>query len=169
MPSWLNKMLENGPKTTPVNRISADGKLSRHHEVENETADVIPALARLCKQDPSVQRAFLCSPNVRQIFKMPREGGFCGYRNIQMLVSYIQESQNQGHVHFPGKTPTILRLQDLIEQAWDMGINPTGKVETGGIRGTRKYIGTPEVSRPVTEWALLTRQAQALFQSLAIP
>ncbi|KAL8976058.1 MAG: hypothetical protein Q9177_006925, partial [Variospora cf. flavescens] len=35
-------------------------------------------------------------------------------------------------------------LQELIESAWDRGINAVGKVETGGIRGTRKYIGTPE-------------------------
>lgn len=41
----------------------------------------------------------------------------------------------------------MLDLQELIESAWDRGINTTGKVETGGIRGTRKYIGTPEVSK----------------------
>lgn len=139
-------MLERGGKTTKTNQISADGTLTRYEEAENETVDVIPALARLCKQDKTVQRAFLCSPKVRQIFKMPREGGFCGYRNIQMLVNYIQKSRSLGHEHFPGGTPTILGLQDMIEQAWDMGFNSTGKVETGGIRGTRKYIGTPEVS-----------------------
>ncbi len=33
----------------------------------------------------------------------------------------------------------------MIESAWDKGINDTGRIETGGIRGTRKYIGTPEV------------------------
>lgn len=145
MPSWLRKMLEKGGKTTRTNQISADGKLSKHEEVENEMVDVIPALARLCDQDKSVKRAFFCSPKVRQIFKMPREGGFCGYRNIQMLVSYIQQSQSLGHDHFPESTPTILTLQDMIEQAWDMGFNSTGRIETGGIRGTRKYIGTPEV------------------------
>ncbi|KAF5864975.1 hypothetical protein ETB97_005862 [Aspergillus alliaceus] len=45
-------------------------------------------------------------------------------------------------------------LQDMIENAWDMGFNSIGRIETGGIRGTRKYIGTPE--------------AQALFLSLGI-
>lgn len=33
----------------------------------------------------------------------------------------------------------------MIEDAWDAGINLEGRIETGGIRGTRKYIGTPEV------------------------
>ena len=138
-------MLEKGPRTILTNEISADGKLLKHEDVENELVDVIPALARLCDQDKSVKRTFLCSPKVRQIFKIPREGGFCGYRNIQMLVSYIQQSKSQGYDHFPGSTPTILTLQDMIEQAWDMGFNSTGRIETGGIRGTRKYIGTPEV------------------------
>lgn len=147
MPLWLRKMLEKGANTTRTNRISADGSLVRHEEADNETINVVPALARLCEQDKSVQRAFFCSPKVRQIFKMPMESGFCGYRNIQMLVNYIQVSKSPGHEHFPGNTPTILHLQDMIEQAWDMGFNSEGRVETGGIRGTRKYIGTPEVSQ----------------------
>ncbi|PHH75930.1 hypothetical protein CDD83_4344 [Cordyceps sp. RAO-2017] len=45
-------------------------------------------------------------------------------------------------------------LFELIELAWDKGFNPHCRLETGGIRGTRKFIGTPE--------------AQALFSSLNI-
>lgn len=41
--------------------------------------------------------------------------------------------------------PTIFEIQDWIEEAWDFGINAAGRVETGGIKGTRKYIGTPDV------------------------
>ncbi|KAJ5693344.1 hypothetical protein N7462_002767 [Penicillium macrosclerotiorum] len=155
MPSWLRKMLEKGGRTTKQTHITNDGRLARHTKVENETDHLIPVLAKLCEQDPSVQRAFLCSPNVRHICKMSREGGFCGYRNIQMLVSYIVKSRSTGHDHFPEGVPSILGLQDRIEQAWDMGFNSTGRTETGGIKGTRKYIGTPE--------------AQALLQSLQIP
>lgn len=65
-----------------------------------------------------------------------------------MLTSYINEVKSQGHQHFNGKIPTIFAIQDNIEHAWDLGINAQGRVETGGIRGTRKYIGTPDVSRP---------------------
>ncbi|KXG52361.1 Peptidase C78, ubiquitin fold modifier-specific peptidase 1/ 2 [Penicillium griseofulvum] len=142
MPSWLKKMLESSDK------------LKRRETVENETDHLIPVLARLCEQDKSVQRAFFCSPKVRHICKMRREGGFCGYRNIQMMVSWLIKSRGFGHKHFP-KEPTILDLQDMIESAWDMGFNSSGRVETGGIKGTRKFIGTPE--------------AQALFMSLEIP
>ncbi|OGM42446.1 hypothetical protein ABOM_008261 [Aspergillus bombycis] len=154
MPSWLRKLLEKGVKITESNTIAPDGTLRKHHSMENETADVVPVLARLCEQDKSVQRAFFCSPKVHQVSKMPKEGGFCGYRNIQMLISYIKECRVPGHECFSETLPTILQIQEMIENAWDMGFNSIGRIETGGIRGTRKYIGTPE--------------AQALFLSLGI-
>ncbi|KAE8382137.1 DUF1671-domain-containing protein [Aspergillus bertholletiae] len=145
MPSWLRKLLERGAKITESNTVAPDGTPRRHRLMENETADVIPVLVRLCEQDKSVQRAFFCSPKVRQVSKMPKEGGFCGYRNIQMLISYIQECGVPGHERFPDTLPTILQIQEMIEDAWDKGFNSIGRIETGGIRGTRKYIGTPEV------------------------
>ncbi|KAB8275114.1 peptidase family C78-domain-containing protein [Aspergillus minisclerotigenes] len=154
MPSWLRKLLEKGVKITESNIIAPDGTLRRHRSMENETTDVVPVLVRLCEQDKSVQRAFFCSPKVHQISKMPKEGAFCGYRNIQMLISYIKECRVPGHECFSETSPTILQIQEMIESAWDMGFNSIGRIETGGIRGTRKYIGTPE--------------AQALFLSLGI-
>ncbi|PGG99870.1 hypothetical protein GX51_06081 [Blastomyces parvus] len=154
MPSWLRKMLEEGPKVTVSNQIQPDGTLRRVEFVANEASHLIPVLAQLCELDETVEQVFLCNPATRHVFKMPKEGGFCGYRNIQMLVSYIQEARADGYEQFPGRLPTILRLQDLIEQAWDLGFNSTAQIETGGIKGTRKYIGTSE--------------AQALFLSLGI-
>lgn len=155
MPSWLYKQLSQGPPIQVSNIISRNGSIVKVEKIENETSDLIPALAQLIQQDRGVSKAFLCHPTVKHIFKTPKEGGFCGYRNIQMMVSFMQGTSFPGHDNFPGKTPSIIRLQDLIEKAWDQGFNPTGRVETGGIRGTRKYIGTPE--------------AQALFCSLDIP
>ena len=61
-----------------------------------------------------------------------------------MLVSYIQGAGGVGCERFD-KNPSIRRLQELIEDAWDRGINEEARAETGGIIGTRKYIGTPEV------------------------
>ena len=145
MPSWLRRLLEKGAKRARSNRIAPDGTIYEYESVANETCDIIPVLARLCQQDKSVERAFLCSPSVCHVSKMSMEGGFCGYRNIQMLISYIKECHCPGHEHFPGPLPTILQLQDMIERAWDLGFNSVGRLETGGIRGTRKFIGTPEV------------------------
>lgn len=63
-----------------------------------------------------------------------------------MLCSYIIGAESQGSECFDKKIPSIFQIQDYIENAWDQGINSTGRIETGGIRGTRKYIGTPDVS-----------------------
>lgn len=146
MPSWLYKQLFNGARVQVINTIARDGSILPVEKVENETSNLIPVLARLCNQDRSLSKVFLCHPAVKHIFKTHKEGGFCGYRNIQMLLSFMQGTSFPGHEHFPGRTPTVIRLQDMIESAWDQGINGSARIETGGIRGTRKYIGTPEVS-----------------------
>ena len=146
MPAWLHKQLERGAKVSLETLIDSSGRLTRVETVANETPGIIPILAQLCQQDVNLSKVFLCHPAVKHVFKTPREGGFCGYRNIQMLVSFMQGTCFPGHQHFPGRTPSILYLQDLIEQAWDQGINSSARIETGGIKGTRKYIGTPEAS-----------------------
>jgi len=64
-----------------------------------------------------------------------------------MLCSYIIGAESQGYEGFNGRIPSIFQIQDYIETAWDIGINSQGRIETGGIRGTRKYIGTPDVSK----------------------
>jgi hypothetical protein len=145
MPKWLHDQLAAGPKITLVNRIGRDGRLIKQENVQNETPGIVPILAQLSALDRSVKEAYYCHPSTLHIGKTPKEGGFCGYRNIQMLISYIQGARAQGHKEFPGRTPGILKLQDMIERAWDKGINTIGRQQTGGIRDTRKYIGTPEV------------------------
>lgn len=115
---------------------------------------IIPVLRQLLDLSPSTQYAYLASPLTQHVSKLRGEGSFCGYRNIQMLISYIIASGIPGAQRFGDSFPNIFQIQDLIEDAWDSGYNAQGRVETGGIRGTRKYIGTPE--------------AQALFCSLNI-
>ncbi|KAF4412239.1 Ubiquitin carboxyl-terminal hydrolase ZUFSP [Colletotrichum fructicola Nara gc5] len=135
MPDWLVSLLHKGGEVT------SDG--------------VINVLEQLLRQSRSTEYAYLCHPAVQHVSKLKKEGGFCGYRNIQMMVSYINGANAYGRDQFRGRLPTIFEIQEYIENAWDMGINAQGRVETGGIKGTRKYIGTPE--------------AQALFVSLQIP
>lgn len=62
-----------------------------------------------------------------------------------MLSSYMIGVEAPGSAALKGKIPSIFRIQDYIEDAWDLGINSNGRAETGGVRGSRKYIGTPEV------------------------
>jgi hypothetical protein len=75
-----------------------------------------------------------------------------------MMVSYITGAKSQGFYHFDRKLPTIFQIQEFIEHAWDLGINAQGRLETGGIRGTRKYIGTPEVSINLQAQSLILKQ-----------
>lgn len=146
MPDWLRKELEKGGKVSTHTKIdSATGTLVKDVSVSNETPDLLPVIAFLCERDPNVKRAWLCHPGVKHVGKQIKgEGGFCGYRNIQMMISYIQDAFPRGSHPFEGRIPSILRIQDWIEEGWDKGINPSARLETGGIRGTRKYIGTSE-------------------------
>lgn len=145
MPSWLRKQLEIGAKSVVVNKIGKDGSVLRAETKANETRGTISVLGSLCEQDSSSSKVYLCHPDVDHIVKMAREGGFCGYRNIQMMISFIRNTKPSGCEHFMESIPSILDLQDAIETAWDSGINDFGRIETGGIRGTRKFIGTSEV------------------------
>ncbi|KAL8873426.1 MAG: hypothetical protein Q9174_001101 [Haloplaca sp. 1 TL-2023] len=172
MPAWLHRQLENGAKVSLVTQIDENGHVVRVETVANEACGILPVIAQLCEQDQMLSNVYLCHPGVQHVFKMAKEGGFCGYRNIQMMISFIQAAQSQGFEYFPGRVPSILDIQELIESAWDRGINAAGRVETGGIQGTRKYIGTPEVHRHsvgnVQKKITDGQQAQTLFTSLNI-
>ena len=130
MPAWLHNLL-----------VEED-----HANVKNAPA-LMPVLAKMIDQDTDIEKAYLCHESVRHIGKIKGEGNnFCGYRNIQMLFSFLQKSALNQSNKFRGEIPSILELQDMIEVAWDKGFNDHGRVQTGGIKNTRKHIGTPEVS-----------------------
>ena len=145
MPKWLLDELARGPKIKKINTIGRDGRLIQEELIENETPGVVPMLARLSELDPKVQYAYYCHPDVIHISRTRREGGFCGFRNLQMQISYIQGAKAQGHENFGAYAPGILLLQDWIEDAWSNGIHAISKQQFGRLRGTRKWIGSSEV------------------------
>ncbi|KAI5779286.1 peptidase family C78-domain-containing protein [Geopyxis carbonaria] len=146
MPDWLRAQLAQGGRAVTIRKIDpSTGRLMNVVQIANETPDLIPTIAQLSERDPAVARAWVCHPGVKHVGKqIAKEGGFCGYRNIQMIVSYIQAAYPRTAHPFGGRIPTILALQDTIEAGWDAGINASARAETGGVRGTRKYIGTSE-------------------------
>ncbi|RYP66096.1 hypothetical protein DL770_008866 [Monosporascus sp. CRB-9-2] len=95
---------------------------------------IIPVIEQLLQQSPTTRYAYLCHPCVQHISKLRREGGFCGYRNIQMLASYIVGTDAPGAAQFHRKIPSIFRIQDYIENAWDMGINAHGSCEVQAFK-----------------------------------
>ncbi|KAH0339802.1 hypothetical protein KCU81_g7050, partial [Aureobasidium melanogenum] len=111
-------------------------------DTSNLVHGVIPNLAFLLEHNDNVASAYLCTANATQISKTSEEGAhFCGYRNIQMLLAAQDHKSNGTNA----ETPTISDLQARIEEAWKAGYNSHGMTQTGGIRGTRKHIGTSEV------------------------
>lgn len=114
---------------------------------QNTLPGVIPNLAHLLSRDSDVETAYLCTEHAVQVHKLSDEGAhFCGYRNMQMLCLAVGLSghQNAGELDLRRKL-SVPQLQDLIEQAWDSGINAHGRIQTGGIKETRKHVGTSEV------------------------
>ncbi|PPJ61203.1 hypothetical protein CBER1_10282 [Cercospora berteroae] len=123
---------------------------------QNQVRNVIPKLAQYLQQDSDSGKAYLCTTEVMQVLKLKNQGGhFCGYRNIQMLLSCLPASIPSLGSSSSLEKCSIFNIQEMIECAWDAGFNPHGHVATGGIRGTRKHIGTSE--------------AEALMLSLQIP
>ena len=148
MPQWLIETLEAGGQPKIVQKLSKTGGLIRVRSIHNEVRGLIPIIGMLCELDPSVSQVWLCHPKVRHVSKEGHvASGFCVYRNIQMLISYLQalgmDVFSDGTL--PQRVPTVIQLQKWIESAWDAGINSHAREETGGILYTRKYIGTSEV------------------------
>ncbi|KAJ5037902.1 peptidase family C78-domain-containing protein [Bipolaris maydis] len=86
MPEWLHRQLSAGPEITIVNRIGRDGRIIKHEQTARYSRHIIAILLPFTLE------------------KTPHEGGFCGYRNIHMLLSYIQGAKAQGHEEFPWST-----------------------------------------------------------------
>lgn len=145
MPDWLYRLLEDEEK----------------QHLEDAPPGISDILQIILEHDRDVETAYLCHPAVRYVSKIKAKGRdegdhFCGYHNIQMLVSYLNAAEAQGVEKFARGIPTIWEIQDMIEKAWDQGFNETGQVQTGGIKGTRKHIGTPEVCATLLLWGILT-------------
>ncbi|KAF7191746.1 Zinc finger-containing ubiquitin peptidase 1 [Pseudocercospora fuligena] len=140
MPSEVRKDLLRGAGPREEQKIGSDGRLYRRTIIENETSGLIPLIADLCTLDPNTTAAYLCHPSTKHIRKIRCDGNFCGYWNIQVAMTYIQHMNPDG----PQEVPDVIRIQDTIEKAWDNGKCPYGRLETGGIRNTRKWIGTNE-------------------------
>ncbi|KAI7319329.1 hypothetical protein KC315_g9777 [Hortaea werneckii] len=155
MPSSVRRHLIHDALPRTINTISKSGRLHQDLSIENETPDVIPILADLCATDPSTDVAYFCSPAVKHVRKIYCEGNFCGYWSMQMVLSYLQATGTLASDVPRTTLPNVPEMQETIEQAWSNGIASHGRIETGGVKGTRKWIGTSE--------------AVAYFRQLGIP
>ncbi|KAG0040705.1 hypothetical protein BGZ82_011243 [Podila clonocystis] len=110
--------------------------------------------------------AYLADPSVA-FFQGDRTdwGWGCGYRNIQMMLSYVVQQQcpaSQGRANSPLLNtgfplndplviPTIPQIQQQLEYAWSLGFDSVGARQLGHkVEGTKKWIGTTEA------WSVLS-------------
>ncbi|KAI1391148.1 peptidase family C78-domain-containing protein [Hypoxylon trugodes] len=106
---------------------------------------IIPILARTFAACPSTVYVYLCHPGTDH-YQMGAPGPYCGYRNIQMLISHIINGQCPGHEFFGNDPPDVFEIQNMIELAWDQGHNNEVALMEfpNGIRDTNLWIGTAE-------------------------
>lgn len=88
-------------------------------------------------------------------------GWGCGWRNIQMLSSYLLKERDEAkNILFGGVgfVPDIPSLQRWLEIAWEMGFDATGS-ETFNkkIYGKKKWIGTTECAALLRSFGLRAR------------
>lgn len=154
MPDEVRRALIEGSRPHLFNQIGRDGRVYRQTMFLNQTSGLIPILADLCASDRNTVATYLSHPATRHIHKLQCNGNFCGYWNIQVLLSYIQAVTPEG----PQEIPNVLQIQAYIHQAWDRGLCAHGEIETGGIKNTRKcklkQIAENYVDRTVAAAAL---------------
>ncbi|KAG9069022.1 hypothetical protein KI688_009912 [Linnemannia hyalina] len=101
----------------------------------------------------ATEQAYLADPSVMffQSDKSDRGWG-CGYRNIQMLLSYVvgqtyatSTTSATSAAATTSNIPTILELQRQLEYAWTNGFDAQGAAQLSyKVEGTKKWIGTTE-------------------------
>ncbi|ORY94646.1 peptidase family C78-domain-containing protein [Syncephalastrum racemosum] len=115
----------------------------------SRTAGVIPRLephfTKLNRKGNTVA-AYLCSPFTDHIATGFLDLGWgCGYRNCQMLMTFLQRKREAGELILK-QVADISGLQLLLERAWQEGFDPQGAAQLDHhVYKTRKWIGTTEV------------------------
>lgn len=110
----------------------------------NNITGIIDALAELLRRDDKVQVAYLCNEAVTQIARLPSEGAYCGYRNIQVICLAVQNIAPIQSRDVLKRKLTIPRVQTMIDDIYASGLyaHVSNKLDT--VAGTKTYIGTPE-------------------------
>uniref|UniRef100_A0A6B2LD29 UFSP1/2/DUB catalytic domain-containing protein n=1 Tax=Arcella intermedia TaxID=1963864 RepID=A0A6B2LD29_9EUKA len=73
----------------------------------------------------------------------------CGYRNFQMMLSYLFTVPHMKSLLFDGtgSFPPILKIQEILEEAWRKGFDRMGASDLNfKLRNTTKWIGTSEIA-----------------------
>ncbi|KAI8885149.1 DUF1671-domain-containing protein [Backusella circina FSU 941] len=89
---------------------------------------------------------YLCSPSTDHITSDKMDLGWgCGYRNCQMLMSFLERHEENGDAVLK-QVPDVRSIQVMLENAWKEGFDPEGAKDFGqSVAESNKWIGTTEV------------------------
>ncbi|KAI8467703.1 MAG: peptidase family C78-domain-containing protein [Monoraphidium minutum] len=152
---WASDCPDNPNRISAAPRLPTDPAqlAARQHREPSAAvgADVVPLLrAALISELRAHTSAYLCG-YAAHLSRAPMDSGWgCGYRNLQMLSSFLLARRpDVAAVLFGGCgwLPDIPSLQAWLEAAWADGFDPPGRAQLGGgVQGTPKWVGTPEVA-----------------------
>ena len=71
----------------------------------------------------------------------PEGHGKQGVDAARLSPNYASSSYERWSSQFFKRMPNILDIQNAITQGWQQGINADGLKKTGGLSGTRKWVG----------------------------
>ncbi|KAI7901034.1 peptidase family C78-domain-containing protein [Cokeromyces recurvatus] len=129
-------------------RINADKEIWDKVTILNEDCRTSGIISRL---EPNFKKAdtlaaYLCSPFTDYLSTDYMDLGWgCGYRNCQMLMSFLERQTEDGEPILKCVLD-IASIQLLIEKAWEEGFDTLGAAQLGyQVFKTHKWIGTTEV------------------------
>ncbi|XP_032227702.2 zinc finger-containing ubiquitin peptidase 1 isoform X2 [Nematostella vectensis] len=127
---------------------------------ESCTRGIIPRLHQRYKLGVSGTKVAWTSADIAHYASTVGDAGWgCGYRNLQMLVSCLLGLDMYRPMLYGGEgVPSITRIQQLIETAWNAGFDKQGAEQLGcKLINTRKWIGATEIAAVLRSLGIRTK------------
>ena len=129
----LNQELEHSPQHQPqiISRLLSTLRSNSHSNSKHATTT-----------------AFLCDPYTVFFPTSEADRGWdCGYRNCQTLFSHlISSAETKDHLRM-NSVPSILQLQQILENAWNSGWDVQGAIQLNHcVLNSKIWIGTTEIA-----------------------
>lgn len=68
------KLLQRDGEMKTINQLDIDGNVRRVQVCDNMATGIVSVITQLLEQDPYTQYVYMCSPSVRHVSKLKREG-----------------------------------------------------------------------------------------------
>jgi hypothetical protein len=125
--------------------------LKNSHKLNNmtRTKDLTPLIKLAIKNRSPNNKIYICK-DVNHYFTSLGDAGWgCGYRNFQMICSYLLENSYFTKQLFGGidSICTVPEIQTWMEKCWSAGFDREGrKIFNGKLTNTKGMLGTTDVA-----------------------